>query len=226
MNLLRMDLFRIHLLCLMFLFVPISHGYAQTGATASVEGEDVKKLTRALSKMAENAGFSCLFRQVVYFSEGGEQHYSGTLAIRRPGHFRWQYVVPYEQLYISDGGVVWHYEADLMQAERMESLDAVDPVAMKLLDGRVGVKDIKLLATEKLESGDIAYRIQIADGPELILTFLASGDLHWLESEDMLGNRNRMILSDVDRQTPPKSIFSFTPPEGVEVIDIAGSVDG
>lgn len=194
-------------------------------AEESVRSPATEKLERALSKMTETAGFSCQFRQIVYFAEGGEQRYSGTLAIRRPGHFRWEYKVPYEQLYISDGGVVWHYEADLMQAERMKDLDAVDPVAMKLLDGRIGLKDIKLLATENLGAGHLSYRIKIDNGPELVLAFSATGELHWLESEDMLGNRNRIILSDINRKTPSEALFLFVPPEGVEVVDIAGSTD-
>jgi outer membrane lipoprotein carrier protein len=96
-----------------------------------------EQLDRALNQMAETPGISCEFLQIVYFSDGGEQRYSGTLSISRPGRFHWKYLMPYEQLYVSDGNGVWHYEADLMQAERLQSLDAVDPVVMKLLDGRV-----------------------------------------------------------------------------------------
>lgn len=209
------------LFCLSLFSLALSDVYAES----SVEKVATERLERALSKMMETAGFSCQFRQVVYFSEGGEQRYSGTLAIRRPGHFRWQYTAPYEQLYISNGGVVWHYEADLMQAERMKNLDAIDPVAMKLLDGRIGIKDIKLLATENLGAGHFSYFIRIDDGPELILAFSAIGELHWLESKDMLGNRNRIILSDINRKTPSKELFLFVPPEGVEVVDISGSID-
>jgi len=211
-----MNLLCVALICL---FSPGAYGQVTIAPDAA------ERLEQALAKMAATKGFSCRFRQVVYFAEGGEQHYSGRLAIRRPGHFRWQYVAPYEQLYISSGGVIWHYEADLLQAERMKSLDAVDPVAMQLLDGRIGPKDIKLLATEKLESGGAAYRIRIDRGPELLLAFSVAGDLHWLESEDMLGNRNRIILSDMNREIPSEELFLFVPPEGVEVLDITGSVE-
>jgi outer membrane lipoprotein carrier protein len=213
---------RTSLLVLMFGYAGISSVYAQA---ATAKNPATERLQQALVKMSETGGFSCRFLQVVYFSEGGEQQYSGTLAIKRPGHFRWQYVTPYEQLYVSSGHVVWHYEADLMQAERMKNFDSVDPIAMKLLDGRVGVKDIKLLASESLGNGDVSYRIQIDQGPELVLVFSATDDLQWLESEDMLGNRNRMILSNVNREVPSKDLFQFVPPEGVEVIDIVGSFD-
>jgi len=207
-------------LCLALSFMTVSDIYAEESVTVSKTGN----LERVLSKMSETVGFSCLFRQIVFFTEGGEQRYSGTLTIKRPGHFRWQYSIPYEQLYISNGGVVWHYEADLMQAERMKNLDAVDPVAMKLLDGRIGLKDIKLLATENFGAGYLSYRVQIDNGPELILTFSAAGELYWLESKDMLGNRNRIILSEINRKTPSEALFQFVPPEGVEVVNIARPV--
>lgn len=192
-------------------------------ADSVIEVGSADRLDKALSKLTRSGGFSCHFRQVVYFAEGGEQQYTGRLAIKRPGRFRWQYMTPYEQLYISNGDLIWHYEADLMQAERMQSLDMVDPVAMKLLDGRVGIKDIKLLATEKMKFNGIAYRIRIDRGPELLLAFTVADDLRWIESEDMLGNRNRMILSSVNREIPDDATFQFAPPEGVEVIDMAGA---
>ncbi len=183
-------------------------------------------LKSALSRLSETEGFSCEFRQMVYFSEGDEQHFSGTLAVKRPGRFRWEYRSPYKQLYVSAGDVIWHYEPDLMQAERMLGLDVVDPIAMKLLDGRVALNHIQLLATEKSGAGDLSYRILVSDGesggPELLVNFLPDGTLRWLESEDVLGNRNRMILLKVDRTLPAEKLFSFTPPEGVEVVDIAG----
>ena len=208
------------LLSLLCLTVPTAN------ADSVIELGAAARLDKALSKLTRSGGFSCQFRQVLYFEEGGEQHYTGKLAIKRPGRFRWQYDTPYEQLYISSGDLIWHYEADLMQAERMRSLDMVDPVAMKLLDGRIGAKDIKLLATEKLKFNGTAYRVQIDQGPELLLAFSVADDLRWLESRDMLGNRNRMILSSVNREIPADATFQFIPPEGVEVIDVVGAEEG
>lgn len=208
------------LLTLICLTVPTAQ------AASVIEVGAAAKLEKALLKLTKSGGFSCQFRQVVYFAEGGEQQYTGSLAIKRPGKFRWQYITPYEQLYISSGDLIWHYEADLMQAERMKSLDMVDPVAMKLLDGRIGIKDIKLLATERLKFDGMSYRIKIDQGPELLLAFTVADDLRWIESEDMLGNRNRMILSSVNREIPTDKTFEFVPPEGVEVIDVAGAEEG
>jgi len=183
-----------------------------------------EQLDRALKQLAEVPGFSCEFLQVVYFSDGGEQRYSGTLSISRPGRFHWKYLQPYEQLYVSDGSGVWHYEADLMQAERLQSLDAVDPVAMKLLDGRVSRNDVELLGVESVDNDGIAYRISISHSQELLLALTNSGELRWLESEDVLGNRNRVLFINVEKKRRPDDYFNFVPPEGVDVISVADSL--
>ncbi len=197
-------------------------------SSAMAEGVGKKplpaQLEKALGQLAEAPGFSCEFLQVVYFSDGGEQRYSGTLSISRPGKFHWKYLMPYEQLYVSDGNGVWHYEADLMQAERLQSLDAVDPVAMKLLDGRVNRKDVELLSFESVDGDGTAYRIRINHGQELLFALTGSGELRWLESEDVLGNRNRVLFINVEKKRRPDDYFSFVPPDGVDVISVAGSL--
>jgi len=207
-----------HELCVLLLLFLAAGPLAGTAA-AETQPDPFRQ---ALTKLAQTKGFSCKFLQEVYFAEGGQKSYTGTLAVKRPGLFRWQYVTPYEQLYVSDGTVIWHYEADLMQAERLQTLDAVDPAAMKLLDGRLGSRDIRLLSSKKGALGEDAYRVRIKGGPELTLAFRNNGSLYWIESEDMLGNRNRMILIDIDRTIPEEKLFHFVPPEGVEIVDLAG----
>ena len=211
----RMKLIGVVLLCFM--------------ASSAMAGVASKKplpvqLEKALNQLAEVPGFSCEFLQVVYFSDGGEQRYSGTLSISRPGRFHWKYLVPYEQLYVSDGLGIWHYEADLMQAERLQSLDGVDPVAMKLLDGRVNRKDVELLSFESVGSDGTAYRIRIDHSQELLFALTNSGELRWLESEDVLGNRNRILFINVEKKRRADDYFVFVPPEGVDVINVAGSL--
>jgi len=198
---------------------------ASIAAAESVSEKAVPdQLDRALNQMAETPGISCEFLQIVYFTDGGAQRYSGTLSISRPGRFHWKYLMPYEQLYVSDGNGVWHYEADLMQAERLRNLDGVDPVAMKLLDGRVSRKDVELLSFERLDRDETAYRITVNRSQELVLALTNSGELRWLESEDVLGNRNRILFINVEKKRRPDDYFSFVPPEGVDVINVADSL--
>ncbi|MCF7821187.1 MAG: outer-membrane lipoprotein carrier protein LolA [Mariprofundaceae bacterium] len=194
---------------------------ASVAVAEAVTGKAIpEQLDKALNQLAETSDIACEFLQIVYFADGAEQRYSGRLSISRPGRFHWQYLVPYDQLYISDGHGVWHYEADLMQAERLQSLDAVDPVVMKLLDGRVSRKDVELLSFERLNSDETSYRITVYHNQQLELALTKDGELRWLESEDVLGNRNRILFINIEKKRRPDDYFSFVPPDGVDVINM------
>ena len=177
-------------------------------------------LSHALHKLSQLSGFSCDFEQTIFYSDGSEQHYQGTLAVARFGHFRWQYTTPYEQLYVSNGDGIWLYEPDLMQAQWLKSLDAVDPVAMRLLEGRVQEKEVHLLG----EVADV-YHVRIGDkqgAPELWLALNAKGLPEWFESRDSLDNRNRMRLISIQQKKPDAKAFEFEIPEGIDVVDANG----
>lgn len=179
-------------------------------------------LDRNIQRLSAMPGFQCHFEQLMLYTDGGKQSYAGELAVLKPGQFRWQYKKPYEQLYIGDGHVIWHYEPDLMQAERLSDLESVDPVVMRLLDGRVPLTDIHILNKAKdSQAGIHRYQIRIGeDEPATWLGFFGNGELSYIEREDLLGNTNRMSLSACSYIAPAANLFSFTPPEGVEVLDM------
>ncbi|MEO8223442.1 MAG: outer membrane lipoprotein chaperone LolA, partial [Gammaproteobacteria bacterium] len=56
------------------------------------------------------------FRQQVIDSRGQVlEDASGTVAMQKPGRFRWNYLKPFERVIVADGEKVWLYEADLDQ---------------------------------------------------------------------------------------------------------------
>jgi outer membrane lipoprotein carrier protein len=178
-------------------------------------------LMSSIKKLSQLSGFRCDFRQVITYFDGGEQPYSGNLAVRRPGHFRWQYKRPYEQLYIGDGRLVWHYEPDLMQAEQLDNLESVDPLVMQLLDGRLTADDIRLLQHQDDRKGGVRrFQVRVGEAPELWLDFRKDGTLVAIERTDALSNRNKVSLSACSYIAPDENLFSFSPPEGVEVLDL------
>ena len=174
-----------------------------------------------LTQMSALPGFSCAFEQTLYFFDGGEQVYQGQLDVLRPGRFRWHYAQPYEQLYVSNGEVIWHYEPDLLQAERLQDLSAVDPVVMRLLDGQLSAEQIQVLDS----TANRVWHIRITDGPELWLALRENGEIDWLESTDMVGNRNRLRFTDWQLHSPQAKILEFSAPEGVDVIELSGQVE-
>lgn len=179
-------------------------------------------LDSSIERLADRPGFRCRFEQLMLYTDGGRQRYSGELAVRRPGMFRWQYRQPYEQLYVGNGRDIWHYEPDLMQAERLSNLESVDPVVLRLLDGRMSQADIHVLDREHdSDSGIRRYRIRIGeDAPRIWIGFSEDGELSFIEQQDLLGNTNRMSLSTCSYIAPAADLFSFAPPGGVEVLDM------
>ena len=176
-------------------------------------------LGKALSHMATLDGFSARFKQVLSYAEGGKRTYTGELAVLRPGKFRWHYVKPYEQLYVSNGDGVWLYEPDLMQAQKLQDLGEVDPVVMRLLDGRIGLKDVQVLQ-KQVEASVDAFYVQLGQGEHAVQVWLGvrENQLLWIESRDVLDNTNRLYLLEVNTIKPEPEIFEFIAPDGVDVI--------
>ena len=119
------------------------------------------ELAVALHKLADLKGFSCQFKQVLSYAEGGERMYTGTLAVSRPSKFRWQYLKPYVQLYVGNGEDIWLYEPDLMQAQYLQNLGEVEPVVMQLLDGRIGLEDVQVLAEVAVSDDETSWFVAV-----------------------------------------------------------------
>ena len=183
-------------------------------------------LQQSLKTLNQLRGFSAKFVQTITYSNGDSNRYSGTIAVKRPGKFRWHYTTPYAQSYVSDGKVIWHYEPDLMQAVRMHDLGGVDPVAMQLLDGRIHAGDVQLLREEPATSnsserrGSIrAFTVRIRNRITLTLALDGNnGNLVAITHADALGNTNQIVLSAFEATVPAETRFHFTPPKGVEII--------
>jgi len=180
-------------------------------------------LKHALQRLAALKGFSCVFQQTMSYDDGSQQYFSGSLAVAKFGHFRWQYTQPYQQLYVSNGDDIWFYEPDLMQVQHLQSLDAIDPIAMRLLEGRVTARDIQLLDNSE-EAGQAVYHVRMGSDTELWLSLDDSGLPAWFESRDALGNRNRMKLLSLHTKAPNMKEFEFTVPDGVDVLNADGQM--
>jgi len=180
-------------------------------------------LQEGLQRLAALKGFSCEFKQTMSYDDGSQQQFSGSLAVAKFGHFRWQYTQPYEQLYVSNGDDIWFYEPDLMQVQHLQSLDAIDPIAMRLLEGRVRGDEIHVLG-ESQEGGQHVYHLRIGSQTELWLALRKNGLPAWFESRDTLNNRNRMQLLSLTTQAPNPKEFEFNIPDGVDVLNADGQM--
>ncbi len=175
-------------------------------------------LQKGLHTLRQLHGFSADFTQTLRYQDGSHDRYRGTIAVKRPGKFFWHYTAPYAQSYISNGHGVWHYEPDLMQAVRMNALDGIDNIAIQLLNGRIGTKDVTLLARARETLGKESFTIRVHDRMTLTLTFDSQGRLTTIQHRDALGNSNTIRLSHLKFQSPDDTLFDFTPPAGTDIV--------
>ncbi|WP_236075373.1 outer-membrane lipoprotein carrier protein LolA [Mariprofundus sp. EBB-1] len=222
------NLFFLFALCCMF----VSPSFAAKVTQQWDLDADAKQVTipeskffnHSIKRLSSLPGFQCHFDQLIAFTDGGGKKYSGSVAVLKPKRFRWQYQLPYEQLYLGDGDMIWHYEPDLMQAERLDNIEAVDASVMGLLDGSIAATEIKMFKQEYDSNLNIQrFQVRLKDSPKVWLGFSNDGNLVYIERQDVLGNSNQMRLSECSYIAPPENLFSFTPPEGVDVLDMRQS---
>lgn len=211
----------------MVLLLPLSQAMADQALKASSgDGAEVfpvsaslplpVELSVLLQKLKDARGFSAGFRQSLQFSDGSRQLYTGELDVLPPGRFRWRYIEPYEQLFISDGFSIWHYEPDLMQATVLKEMRDVDPAVMQLLGGRLRLAEVHLLEAQAAEH---RYYVRIA-GQTKVWIGIQHGRLDYIEGSDALGNTNRISLTDMRLTPPDAGRFAFVPPEGVDLVPL------
>jgi len=167
------------------------------------------------------------FHQEVTDSTGTVREVAdGTLAIQKPGRFRWAYDSPSPQLLVSDGRTIWLYDEELEQVTVRKAGEALGATPASLLAGRDKASDafeaVQGAARDGLEWVDLAPRRQDTDFRIVRLGF-AGDQLRRMELEDRLGQTTRIEFSDVvSNPTLPPGLFDFQPPPGVDVVGSAG----
>jgi outer membrane lipoprotein carrier protein len=167
--------------------------------------------------------FSARFSQVVLDERLSPiQESSGTLWIERPDKFRWDYEKPYKQRIVADGERLWVYDVGLQQVSVRPLSGGLGDTPAMLLAGRGRLEEnftIKPLSAQN----DIEW-VQLSprrkdSGYEDIRIGFARGKLRILEMVDGFGQVTRVTFQS-SRENPriEPGRFSFTPPEGVDVV--------
>ena len=168
------------------------------------------------------------FHQEVIDSEGHlREEADGTLAVSRPGRFRWDYRTPSEQLLVSDGTTVWLYDVELEQVTVRKADQVLSATPAMLLSGRGTVSESFDAAergrSEGLEWVALTPKLEDADFREVRLGF-RDGELQRMELSDRLGQVTRIQFSSVELNPElPADLFSFEPPPGVDVVGSVAS---
>jgi outer membrane lipoprotein carrier protein len=162
------------------------------------------------------------FEQRVYSASGNlTDRSTGTMAIERPGRFRWHFAPPEEALLWSDGKTLNDYEFDLNQGT-ISPLEegAADPLA--LLSGKGDFKDVFAVVDSYTEEGLEWVELEPVDGGAAIESIVIGfGDEapRRIEVVDATDQLIRIDLTDVVVNAElPAGLFEFEWPPGATVL--------
>ena len=167
--------------------------------------------------------FSASFEQVVYGDNNAAISQSGgTVAIKRPGQFVWDYRAPAKQLIVADGEKLWIYDEDLKQATVKPMDDSLGNAPIVMLTGEAPLDsqfDISELgSSEGIDWLELTPRDEDSEFRSVYLGLNEAG-LAAMSLRDSFGQETQIRFENVTRnQAVDDALFSFTPPEGTDVL--------
>jgi len=165
----------------------------------------------------------------IYRGAGMDREESGTLWLKKPGKMCWQYRVPTEKLYVSDGKYAWFYvpaERQVRKTPLRQLEDLQSPLAFLL--GRTKLeKELAGLSlapdVKPLTPGDVVLRgvpkalagrvnqVMLEITPDDLIARILLEDADGSETEFRFRAQKENVEVSDER-------FRFTPPPGVEVV--------
>jgi outer membrane lipoprotein carrier protein len=164
----------------------------------------------------------CKFQQKLLDQEGALlQQSAGDFYLRRPGHFVWDYVLPYPQKIVSNGKKIWIYDSELEQVSVKEYGQVLTGAPVMLLDQYKNLNDDFRVEELGLRGGQHWVK----------LTPKQTGDFR----EIQVGMKNKLLrtmklIDSFDQVTEiefdhmqvninlKNSLFKFVAPEGTDVM--------
>jgi len=167
------------------------------------------------------------FSQVVLDANGKQVKQSiGTLVIKRPDRFRWDYAKPNAETIVADGKRLWLYDVELQQVT-VKPLDATLATSPAVLLAGSNDVDKSFAVTDLGEKDGLAWvqltpKVKDSDFDSVKLGFKGD-DIAIMELKDNLGNTTRITLENIQRNPAvDDGSFHFTPPAGADVIGDTG----
>jgi outer membrane lipoprotein carrier protein len=168
-------------------------------------------------------GLSGQFAQAVFDAKGKKLDSSkGTLALKAPRHFRWQYQKPFPQLIVADGLNVWIYDEDLAQVtvRPQSSAEGQSPLTVltdfSLLDREYTTKNL----ADREQMQWLRLTPKAKEPPFVYCDLGFSGkDLKRMVVKDQLAQRSEWTFSGWKRNPNlDPEMFRFLVPKGVDVV--------
>jgi len=194
---------------------------------AGIAGAQTNSASDQLIKqLGQLKSFRAQFTQTTFDDSGSAiQKLNGDIAAEKPGKLYWSAKPPYEQLLVSDGKTIYHYDKDLEQVSEKPFSDQYGDTPAVILSGN----------SEALRSDYDITLINANEGKTQLFTLvphdrkrkmfdsmevrIEQGSITGLTVLDNLAQKTEMqFKSVVSNQTVDAKLFQFTIPKGVDVI--------
>jgi outer membrane lipoprotein carrier protein len=199
---------------------------------------DVKSIVRAVeARYNATRTLKATFLERYAESKKDVRVESGTVYFSRPGRMRWEYEVPEEKFFLSDGKTVWFYvpaDRTVTRAKLKESSDWRTPLALltgkakfSRFCGRIEFADVRVQAAGNVvlrclpKNRDAGFReVLIEVDAAYRLTRILIRDAGAVETDFLFARWEENIAI-------PEVLFHFQAPPGVAIVEeatIAGPV--
>ncbi|EJL6846648.1 outer membrane lipoprotein chaperone LolA [Vibrio cholerae] len=171
-------------------------------------------------RLAMSEGFSATFNQQVLSPEGKViLTGNGKVDIARPSLFRWETETPDENLLVSDGTTLWHFDPFVEQVTLYRAEEALEQTPFVLLT-RNKASDWDAYHVE--EKGDVFTLTPTAldsNQGRFQITISEKGVVQGFKVIEQDGQQSEFTFNKVKQQKPNASVFNYKVPKGVEVDD-------
>lgn len=198
---------------LLLLFVGLANAETQQNST------DAQVLLNQLREglTAMRAGF--VQYEVNDDNQRSEENH-GLVWLKAPDQFRWHYQQPIEQLIVADGKQVWVYDEDLEQVTVKKQNNQLNPIYVIInKDLSAQHYDIKFEIEHEGTSWVSLTPKEASEEVKTVWLAIKEKQLSQIKVVNHLDQTMIFMFHDVEKN--PKiddDLFSFTPPEGVDVI--------
>ena len=151
------------------------------------------------------------------------QTQKGRLSLKQPNKFRWESLEPYAQLLVSNGEMLWQYDADLEQVTEQVLNKKLSATPALLLSGYTDQISSEYEIYSEVLQGEEHFVLILKQVDVLFdrlrLEFAADKNIERMVIQDEVGQKTIIRFQNiVTSKTLKSSDFEFTLPKGVDVI--------
>ncbi len=143
---------------------------------------------------------------------------SGTMALQKPGKFRWETLKPNEQLILADGKWIWIYDKDLEQATKQSQATTNSNNPALFLSGETDNIDKRFKIT--FDQDHFVLKAKTDDDMfQSMSLYFSEGSIQKMVVKTRLDQSSEFSFSDISKNKKLSNrIFTFSPPKGTDII--------